>query len=149
MNLVGSRSYATPAKAIGSHKIFSQKASVSGGTFAFLKETLCTRSNTQITNLSQNISAQDFVSQNFGLIFSEYFKEEIGTKNDGEPSQFYVQKVYGLCFHKHGLETNLLKTLPARFPSRFKTVQREQMQIHEAVVLPEEKELDAKSFLLA
>ena len=52
-------------------------------------------------------------------------------------------------FHKHGLETNLLKTLPARFQSRFKTVQREQIQIHETVVLPEEKELDAKSFLLA
>ena len=51
-------------------------------------------------------------------------------------------------FHKHGLETNLLKTLPARFQSRFKTVQREQIQIHAAIVRPEEKELDAKSFFV-
>jgi hypothetical protein len=40
MNLVGSRSYATPAKAIGNHNIVSQRAFVSGGAFAFLKETL-------------------------------------------------------------------------------------------------------------
>jgi len=52
-------------------------------------------------------------------------------------------------FHEHGLDTHLLETLPERFESYFKTVQCEQRQIHEAIVLPEEKELDAKSFLLA
>ena len=49
-------------------------------------------------------------------------------------------------FDEHGLDTDLLETLPERFESRFKTVQSEQRRIHEAIVLPEEKELDAKSF---
>ena len=52
-------------------------------------------------------------------------------------------------FHEHGLETDLLETLPEHFESRFKTVQSEQRQFYEAIVLPDEKELDAKSFLLA
>ena len=52
-------------------------------------------------------------------------------------------------FHEHGLETDLLETLPERFESRFKTVQSEQRRIHQVTVLSEEKELDAKSFLLA
>ena len=64
-------------------------------------------------------------------------------------SYFMFKKSMVRVFHEHGLETDLLDTLPEHFESRFKTVQSEQRQIHEATVLPEEKELDAKSFLLA
>ena len=64
-------------------------------------------------------------------------------------SYFMFKKSMVRVFHEHGLETDLLETLPERFQSRFKTVQRQQRRIHEATVLPEEKELDAKSFLLA
>ena len=64
-------------------------------------------------------------------------------------SYFMFKKSMIRVFHEHGLETDLLKTLPEHFESRFKTVQSEQRRIHEAIVLPEEKELDAKSFLLA
>ena len=53
-------------------------------------------------------------------------------------------------FTEHGLDNDLLESLPERFEICFKTVQREQRQSHEAppLVLPDEKELDAKSFLL-
>jgi hypothetical protein len=64
-------------------------------------------------------------------------------------SYFMFKKSMVRVFHEHGLDTDLLETLPEHFESRFKTVQSEQRRIHEAIVLPEEKELDAKSFLLA
>ena len=51
-------------------------------------------------------------------------------------------------FHKHGLETNLLKTLPARFQSRFKTVQREQMQIHETLGAARRKRARCQKFFV-
>ena len=49
-------------------------------------------------------------------------------------------------FDEHGLDTGLLDTLPERFESRFKTVQREQRQIHNLALVTATKELDAKSF---
>ena len=61
-------------------------------------------------------------------------------------SYFMFKKSMVRVFDEHGLDTDLLETLPERFESRFKTVQSEQRRIHEAIVLPEEKELDAKSF---
>ena len=61
-------------------------------------------------------------------------------------SYFMFKKSMIRVFDEHGLDTDLLETLPERFESNFKTVQREQRRIHEAIVLPEEKELDAKSF---
>ena len=52
-------------------------------------------------------------------------------------------------FDEHGLDTDLLDTLPERFQSRFKAVQSEQRQIHNLALVTATKELDAKSFLLA
>ena len=49
-------------------------------------------------------------------------------------------------FDEHGLDTGLLDTRPERFESCFKTVQREQRQIHNLALVTATKELDAKSF---
>ena len=64
-------------------------------------------------------------------------------------SYFMFKKSMFRVLHEHGLETDLFDTLPERFESRFKAVQSEQRRIHEVTLLSEEKELDAKSFLMA
>ena len=45
-------------------------------------------------------------------------------------SYFMFKKSMVRVFDEHGLDTDLLDTLPERFQSRFKAVQSEQRQIH-------------------
>ena len=61
---------------------------------------------------------------------------------------FYVQKVYGSCFHKHGLDTDHLKKLPERFESQFKTVRLEQRRIHEAYSDARRKRVQYQKFFI-
>ena len=61
-------------------------------------------------------------------------------------SYFMFKKSMVRVFDEHGLDTDLLDTLPERFQSRFKALQCEQRQIHNLVLLTATKELDAKSF---
>jgi hypothetical protein len=61
-------------------------------------------------------------------------------------SYFMFKKSMVRVFHEHGLETDLLETLPERFESRFKAVQSEQRQIHNLASVTTTNELDAKSF---
>ena len=64
-------------------------------------------------------------------------------------SYFMFKKSMVRVFHENRLDTDLLKTLPKHFESRFKTVQSEQRQIHILVSVTTTNEFDAKSFLLA
>ena len=61
-------------------------------------------------------------------------------------SYFMFKKSMVRVFDEHGLDTDLLDTLPERFQSRFKAVQSEQRQIHNLASVTTTNELDAKSF---
>ena len=64
-------------------------------------------------------------------------------------SYFMFKKSMIRVFQEHGLDTDLLDTLPEHFESRFKAVQSEQRQIHNLTSVTTTNELDAKSFLFA
>ena len=61
-------------------------------------------------------------------------------------SYFMLKKSMVRIFTEHGLDTNLLETLPECFESQFKTVQREQRQFYEAMCCQEKKSSMPKVF---
>ena len=69
-------------------------------------------------------------------------------QNAGEASFILCSKKSTVCvFHKHELDTDLLKTLLRRFQSCFKTVQREQIQAHKMYLCQKEKSSMPKVFI--
>ena len=98
MNLVGSRSYATPAKAIGNHNIVSQRAFVSGGAFAFLKETLNVQGTKSKLPIYRRVSQLQISSDRMPGSYSV----DTSAKRQARKAMerhfiFYVQKVYVPC----------------------------------------------------
>jgi hypothetical protein len=61
-------------------------------------------------------------------------------------SYFLFKKSMIRVFQEHGLDTDLLETLPEHFESRFKTVQSEQRRIHEAYSAARRKRARCQKF---
>ena len=61
-------------------------------------------------------------------------------------SYFLFKKSMIRVFQEHGLDTDLLETLPEHFESLFKTVQRKQIKSGDTVLATDKKLLEDKSF---